>query len=59
MAETDSLEATLDADTESDDAYVPVTFQSRVTELGMFELWCVSAKSEQQWKLEFNVRDEE
>ena len=37
LQETDSLEATLPADPDVDEPYVPVKFQSRVTELGMFE----------------------
>jgi len=36
---------------------VPVRFQSRITELGVFELWCKSTRSEQSWKLELNVRE--
>jgi molecular chaperone DnaK (HSP70) len=59
LAETDSLEATLDADEAIEEPYVPVKFQSRVTELGMFELWCVSTKSSKKWKLEFSVREED
>jgi molecular chaperone DnaK (HSP70) len=59
LAETDSMEATLDADEAIDEPYVPVKFQSRVTELGMFELWCVSTKSQKKWKLEFSVREED
>jgi hypothetical protein len=59
LAETDSLEATLDRDAAIEEPYVPVKFQSRVTELGMFELWCVSTKSGKQWKLEFSVREED
>lgn len=59
LQETDSLETTLPADPDVDEPYVPVTFHSRVTELGMFELWCVSTRSEQRWKLEFSVREEE
>jgi len=59
LAETDSLEATLDADEAIEEPYVPVKFQSRVTELGMFELWCVSTKSKKKWKLEFSVREED
>ncbi|MGE0608898.1 MAG: Hsp70 family protein [Pirellulales bacterium] len=58
LAETDSLEATLPASAEFPEGYVPVRFRSRITELGMFELWCVSATAEQQWKLEFSVREE-
>lgn len=59
LAETDSMEATLDADEAIEEPYVPVKFQSRVTELGVFELWCVSTKSKKKWKLEFSVREED
>ena len=38
--------------------YVPVTFHSVVTELGMFELWCQSINSTDKWKLEFSAREE-
>jgi hypothetical protein len=58
LVETVPLEATLPADADADDAYVPVTFQSRVTELGMLELWCVGANTPGRWKLEFSVREE-
>jgi hypothetical protein len=58
LAETDSLEATLERDEAIQDSYVPVTFQSRVTELGTFELWCVSTQTDRRWKLEFSVREE-
>ncbi len=59
LSETDSLEATLDADESIEEPYVPVKFQSQVTELGVFELWCVSTKSDRRWKLEFNAREED
>lgn len=36
---------------------VPVKFQSRITELGVFELWCKSTRDDQSWKLELNVRE--
>ncbi len=58
LSETDSLEATLPADESIEEDYVPVTFQSRITELGMFELWCVNAKTNRRWKLEFSVRED-
>jgi hypothetical protein len=57
LVETDSLETVLPTDTAGDEPYVPVRFQSRITELGIFELWCVSTQSEGRWKLEFSVRD--
>ncbi len=58
IAETDSLEATLPPAPDLEDPYVPVRFHSRITELGVFELWCVSTNSDQRWKLEFSVRDD-
>jgi len=59
LSETDSLEAVLPADAAIDEPYVPVRFQSRITELGMFELWCVSAQGGSRWKLEFSVREDD
>ena len=58
ISETDSLEATLPAAEESEDGYVPVRFHSRITELGVLELWCVSTISDHRWKLEFSVRED-
>ena len=56
LAETDSLEALLPRDAAVEEDYVPVRFQSHLTELGVFELWCLSTKSSNRWKLEFSVR---
>jgi hypothetical protein len=58
LSETTPLLATLPADESVNEPYVPVTFQSRITELGIFELWCVGSQSEGRWKLEFNVRSD-
>lgn len=58
LAETDSLETTLEVGDEEEETYVPVHFQSRITELGVFELWCVSTTSDRKWKLEFSIREE-
>lgn len=58
LTETDSLEANLPSARNSEDGYVPVKFQSRLTELGVFELWCLSQAADQKWKLEFSVREE-
>jgi hypothetical protein len=58
LAETDSLETMLAAGDEEAESYAPVRFQSRITELGMFELWCVSTTSDRRWKLEFSIRDD-
>ncbi len=59
LLETDSLETTLPSDASIDEPYVPVRFQSRITELGTLELWCVSTQTDGRWKLEFSVRDDE
>jgi len=56
LAESDSLEATLPADETEGEHYVPVTFHSKITELGLLELWCVSTRGSGRWKLEFSVR---
>lgn len=61
LAETDSLEASLPKEDDTQDDYVPVRFQSSLTELGVFELWCASTRptssaNPQRWKLEFSVR---
>jgi molecular chaperone DnaK (HSP70) len=37
-------------------AAVPVKLESRVTELGILELWCVSRDGSRRWKLEYEVR---
>ncbi len=60
LLETDPLLTTLTVDG-TDETFVPVKFDAKITELGMFELWCASAvdgqESARRWKLEFNVRD--
>ncbi len=60
LQETDSLEAELPSAEGAEDngGYIPVRFESRVTELGIFELWCVSTLTDHRWKLEFSVREE-
>ena len=59
LAETDSLEASLPRDEAIDTDYVPVRFQSHLTELGVLELWCVGTTTPNRWKLEFSVRPDE
>jgi hypothetical protein len=61
LQEVATMEAQLPA-TESEEggalgALLPVWLQSRVTEIGTLELWCVARNSERKWKLEFNIRD--
>jgi hypothetical protein len=50
-------DAKLNAAEPIEDNVVPVKFLSKITELGIFELWCQSSRDSQQWKLEFNVRE--
>ncbi|MGC3970643.1 MAG: hypothetical protein QM775_25890 [Pirellulales bacterium] len=58
IIETDTLATELPATAEADDyGYVPVRFLARITELGVFELWCAAANGTQRWKLEFSVRE--
>jgi hypothetical protein len=35
---------------------VPVRLETRVTELGTLEVWCVS-RDGHRWKLELNIRE--
>ena len=59
VLESDSLEANLPAADDLTEDFVPVRFRSRITELGVFELWCESTISDDRWKLEFSVREED
>lgn len=59
LVESDPIELSLSSDNAGEMPYVPVRFLSRVTELGMFELWCRATRSDQQWKMEFNIREPE
>jgi hypothetical protein len=58
LEETDALEASLPAAQNAEGGYVPVAIETRITELGILELWCVSAVSDERWKLEFSVRED-
>jgi hypothetical protein len=58
LEETDALETTLPAVEGLEEDYTAVRFRSRITELGVLELWCVSTKNNGRWKLEFSVREE-
>lgn len=58
LVESDPIELQLTSENAGDEPFVPVQFHSRVTELGMFELWCRATRSDEEWKMEFNVREE-
>ncbi len=38
---------------------LPVWIESKVTEVGTLELWCVARDGGQRWKLEFNIRQQQ
>ena len=58
LTETDPVSTTLDAGASEPGAFVPVRFESRLTELGELELWCVDDASDQRWKMAFSVRED-
>ena len=47
------------SDAELGGTLVPVWLESRVTEVGTLELWCVARDGTHRWKLEFNLREHE
>jgi molecular chaperone DnaK (HSP70) len=55
IEELTPMEVTLDGGEEG--AAVPVTLESRVTEIGTIELWCVARDESRRWKLELNMRE--
>ena len=58
LEELAPLEVTLDKENGGGDGQVvPVTLESRVTELGTLELWCAERSGDHRWKLELNIRD--
>lgn len=56
LTELHPIETHLDS-FESDGKTIRVNIHSRVTELGVLEVWCVSHDG-RQWKLEFDIRKE-
>lgn len=58
LEELSPLEVTLDV-AGKDDMTVPVSLESRVTEVGTLELWCVARGGSDRWKLELNIRERE
>jgi molecular chaperone DnaK (HSP70) len=58
IQELNPLEVTLKIDGR-EDTVLPVRLESRVTEVGTLELWCVSRDGAQRWKLEFNIREKD
>jgi hypothetical protein len=46
-------------DGEEGGTIIPVWLQSKVTEVGTLELWCVARDDDRRWKLEFNIREQQ
>jgi len=56
IQEVATLETRLPATDEADGgAIIPVWLQSKITEVGTLELWCVAG--DRRWRLEFNIRE--
>jgi hypothetical protein len=56
VQELSPLEVTLHLEGQ-EDSVLPARLESRVTEIGTLELWCVARDGEHRWKLEFNIRE--
>jgi molecular chaperone DnaK (HSP70) len=58
LAELSPVEATLSPGVGAEaGTLVPVSLESRVTEVGTLELWCVARDGGGRWKLEYSVRE--
>jgi hypothetical protein len=56
IEELSPLEVTLKLDGQQG-TLVPVSLETRITELGTLEVWCVSRDGTHRWKLELNIRE--
>jgi molecular chaperone DnaK (HSP70) len=56
LLELSPMEVTLPVDGRGE-TVIPVTLESRMTEVGSLELWCVARDQQQRWKLELNIRE--
>ena len=56
LEELSPLEVTLKLDGRQG-TVVPVRIETRITELGTLEVWCVSRDGTNRWKLELNIRE--
>jgi hypothetical protein len=60
LEELGPMEVTLEPSPQArSDAFVPVRLESRMTEIGTLELWCVARDGRGRWKLELNLRERE
>ncbi len=58
IEELSPLEVTLKIDGQ-EDTVLPVRLETRITEVGSLEVWCVTRDGAQRWKLEFNIREKD
>jgi len=58
IQELSPMEVTLTLEGQ-EDMVIPARLETRVTETGTLELWCVSRDGAHRWKLEFNIREKE
>ena len=56
IEELSPLEVTLELDGQ-EGSVLPVRLETRVTEVGTLEVWCVARDSGHRWKLELNIRE--
>ena len=56
IEELSPLEVTLNLEGQQG-TVLPVRLESRVTEIGTLELWCVARDNANRWKLELNIRE--
>ncbi len=56
IQELSPLDVTLSVDGQKG-AVLPVRLETRITELGTLEVWCVSRDGQHRWKLELNIRE--
>ena len=60
IQEVATLETRLAAsDSEEGGTIIPVWLNSKVTEVGTLELWCVARGDDRKWRLEFNIREQQ
>jgi molecular chaperone DnaK (HSP70) len=56
LQELSPLEVTLNIEGQQG-TVLPVRLETRITELGTLEVWCVARDGAQRWKLELNIRE--
>jgi len=60
LDEVATMETHLDAsDADERGTVLPVWLESKITEVGTLELWCVARDQDARWKLEFNIREQQ